>query len=228
HVDGAYGGSAALLPEMRWITEGWDRADSIVVNPHKWLFVPVDLSALYCKRMDVLRRAFSLVPEYLRTSDPDEVKNFMDYGPQLGRRFRALKFWFVLRYFGVEGLTARIREHIQLAKEFAAWVDASSDWERMAPAPFSTVCFRANPYKGAAEPPDFTRAESELGKLNERIMEAVNREGKVFLSHTKLNGRMTLRLAIGNIRTTREHVMLAREQLGAALASLLSDYSSDT
>lgn len=223
HVDGAYGGSAALLPEMRWITDGWDRADSIVMNPHKWLFVPVDLSALYCKRMDVLRRAFSLVPEYLRTSDPDEVKNFMDYGPQLGRRFRALKFWFVLRYFGVEGLTARIREHIQLAKEFAAWVDASSDWERMAPAPFSTVCFRANPYQGAAEPRDFARAESDLGKLNERIMEAVNREGKVFLSHTKLNGRMTLRLAIGNIRTTREHVMLAREQLRAALASLSSE-----
>ena len=120
HVDAAYGGPAAILPEKRWVLDGCERADSIVVNPHKWLFVPVDLSALYCKRMDVLRNAFSIIPEYLRTAVNDEARNFMDYGPQLGRRFRALKFWFVMRYFGADGLAARIREHIRLANQFAA------------------------------------------------------------------------------------------------------------
>src|SRR6185503_16022625 len=122
HIDAAYGGSAAIVPEMKWILAGCERADSLVVNPHKGLFVPVDLSVLFCRRMDALKSAFSLVTEYLRTSE-DEVKNFMDYGPQLGRRFRAIKFWFVMRYFGVDGLVARIRDQIAMAREFAAWVD---------------------------------------------------------------------------------------------------------
>lgn len=212
HVDAAYGGSAAVVPEMRWVLEGSDRADSLVVNPHKGLFVPVDLSVLYCRRMEVLRSAFSLVPEYLRTGEGDEVKNFMDYGPQLGRRFRALKFWFVMRYFGVEGLRARIRSQIALAREFAEWVDRSEDFERLAPVPFSLVCFRARP-RGVND-------ESELDALNERLMEGVNRRGKVFLSHTKLHGRLTLRLAIGNIRTTGEHVRLAWDELNVVLAEL--------
>ena len=208
HVDAAYGGSAAVVPEMRWVLEGSDRADSLVVNPHKGLFVPVDLSVLYCRRMDVLRAAFSLVPEYLRTGDGDEVKNFMDYGPQLGRRLRALKFWFVMRYFGVEGLQSRIRNQIALAREFADWVDQSEDFERLAPVPFSVVCFRARP-RGVDE--------MKVDALNERLMNEVNRRGKVFLSHTKLHGKLTLRLAIGNIRTTGEHVRLAWDELNEAM-----------
>ena len=212
HVDAAYGGSAAVVPEMRWALEGCERADSLVVNPHKGLFVPVDLSVLYCRRMSVLRKAFSLVPEYLRTGEGEEVKNFMDYGPQLGRRFRALKFWFVMRYFGVEGLQSRLRLQIALAREFAEWVDQSEDFERLAPVPFSVVCFRASPKN--------LSSETELDSLNERLMGEVNRRGKVYLSHTKLAGKLTLRLAIGNIRTTREHVKLAWDELSEVLAGM--------
>jgi aromatic-L-amino-acid decarboxylase len=222
HVDAAYGGSAAVLPEMKWILAGAERADSLVVNPHKWLFVPVDLSILYCRRMDMLKAAFSLVPEYLRTSE-ETVRNYMDYGPQLGRRFRALKLWFVLRYFGVEGIAERLRHHIQLAGEFAAWVDESRDFERLAPAPFSTVCFRAYPRDLRARiggEGSTTEVEAYLDQLNERMMEEVNHRGRLFLSHTKLKGKFTLRLAIGNIRTTREHVRMAWDELNAALAKL--------
>jgi len=207
HVDAAYGGSAAIVPEMKWMLKGVERADSLVMNPHKWLFVPVDLSVLYCRRMEVLKQAFSLVPEYLRTQMESEVKNFMDYGPQLGRRFRAIKFWFVMRYFGADGIKSRIRHHLELAREFASWVDESSDFERLAPVPLSTVCFRAAP----------ADTETDLDLLNERLLEEVNREGKVYLSHTKLDGRFTLRLAIGNIRTQIEHVKLAWEELSRAL-----------
>lgn len=209
HVDGAYGGSIAVVPEMRWILEGCEHADSIVVNPHKWLFVPIDLSILYCRRMDALRQAFSLVPEFLRTAESDEVKNFMDYGPQLGRRFRAIKLWFVLRYFGAEGIAGRIRHHLALARDFAERVDKSPDFERLAPVPFSLVCFRARPA-------GFD--EASLDSLNERLMGRVNGRGKVFLSHTKLDGKFTLRLAIGNIRTTREHIDLAWDELNEALS----------
>jgi aromatic-L-amino-acid decarboxylase len=216
HVDAAYGGSAAILAEMKWILAGAERADSLVLNPHKWLFVPVDLSVLFCRRMAVLKSAFSLVPEYLRTSEgADEVINFMDYGPQLGRRFRAIKFWFVLRYFGVEGIAARIRHHLELAREFADWVDASADFERLAPVPFSLVCFRALPHDLRQQATQ-TDVAAYLDRLNERMMEEVNRAGKIFLSHTKLDGRFTLRLAIGNIRTMREHVKLAWDELTAA------------
>ena len=220
HVDAAYGGSAAVVPEMRWVLEGSDRAESLVVNPHKGLFVPVDLSVLYCRKMDVLRSAFSLVPEYLRTGEGDEVKNFMDYGPQLGRRFRALKFWFVMRYFGAEGLRSRIRNQIALAREFAEWVDQSEDFEMLAPVPFSLVCFRAHPR-------DVTN-EAEIDDLNERLMGEVNRRGKVFLSHTKLHGKLTLRLAIGNIRTTREHVRLAWDELNATLGRTVNQDTTET
>jgi len=212
HVDAAYGGSAAVVPEMRWVLEGCDRADSLVVNPHKGLFVPVDLSVLYCRKMSVLRSAFSLVPEYLRTGEGGEVKNFMDYGPQLGRRFRAIKFWFVMRYFGVEGLQSRIRLQIALAREFADWVDQSDDFERLAPVPFSLVCFRAHPQS--------VSREADLDALNERLMNEVNRRGRVYLSHTKLAGKLTLRLAIGNIRTTREHVKLAWDELNEGLVRI--------
>ena len=201
HVDAAYGGAAALVPGFEWVMAGCDQADSVVVNPHKWLFVPFDLSAFYCRRMDTLRAAFSLVPEYLRTTD-GAVKNLMDTGVQLGRRFRALKLWMVLRYFGQQGMRARVAEHIRLAQGFAAWVDADPDFERMAPAPMSVVCFRARPRAGA-------RTEEQLEALNARLLEAVNDSGEVFLSHTKLEGRYVLRLAVGNLRTEERHVARA-------------------
>jgi aromatic-L-amino-acid/L-tryptophan decarboxylase len=233
HVDAAYGGSAAIVPEMKWMLEGVERADSLVVNPHKWLFVPVDLSALYCRRMGVLRQAFSLVPEYLRTQMESEVKNFMDYGPQLGRRFRAIKFWFVMRYFGAEGIKSRIRRHMELAREFASWVDESPNFERLAPVPLSTVCFRAHPAEMRAEAVDTQPApgadsstEADLELLNERLLEEVNRGGKIYLSHTKLDGKFTLRLAIGNIRTTIEHVRLAWEELSRALERIKGEESA--
>ncbi len=203
HVDAAYGGAAAVVPEMRHVIDGCERADSIVMNPHKWLFVPFDFSAFYTRKPEVLRRAFSLVPEYLRTAQDSQVENLMDYGIQLGRRFRALKLWFVLRYFGWEGLAARIREHIRLAQQFAGWIEAHPDFERMAPTPFSTVCFRAHPAR--------LNDEEALNQLNERLLEAVNTTREVFLSHTKLNGRYVLRLAIGNLRTEERHVRRAWE-----------------
>jgi len=208
HVDAAYGGAAALLPERRAVLDGCDRADSLVVNPHKWLFTPIDCSAFYCRRPDVLKRAFSLVPTYLETTEGSAVENYMDYGPQLGRRFRALKLWMVLRAYGRSGLQARLREHIRLAQLFAAWVDGDPDWERLAPALFSTVCFRLRPRGGAAD-------EARLNPLNERLIEAVNATGEVYLSHAVLGGRYVLRLAIGNIRTEERHVRRAWEILRA-------------
>lgn len=204
HVDAAYAGSAAVVPEMQDILAACERADSLVTNPHKWLFTPVDLSILYSRRMDVLRRAFSLVPEYLRTGEGETVRNQMDYGIQLGRRFRSLKLWMIMRYFGHEGLAARIREHCRLARLFAAWVTETPHWEVLAPVPFATVCFRATP------PPldgETTGAHAaRLDALNEEIMHRVNSTGEAFLSHTKLDGVLALRLAIGNIRTNEAHV----------------------
>jgi aromatic-L-amino-acid/L-tryptophan decarboxylase len=212
HVDAAYGGSAALLPELRWVTDGCERADSLVVNPHKWLFVPIDCSVLYTRRADLLKRAFSLVPEYLTTTAPEDTRNLMDYGVSLGRRFRALKLWYVMRWFGSEGLRAALRRHIDLARTFAGWVDEAADFERLAPAHFSVVVFRYRP-------PDVERADV-LDRLNARMLQRINASGEVFLSHTKVDGRYALRLAIGNIRTTDAHVArvwaLARE--AAALA----------
>ena len=211
HVDAAYGGSAAIVPEMRHVLAGCHRADSLVLNPHKWLFTPFDLSVLYCRHLDLLRRAFSLVPEYLRTPEQEKVRSGSDYGVQLGRRFRSLKLWMIIRYFGHEGLAARIREHCLLAKLFASWVEASPDWEVMAPAPFALVCFRARP-AGM----DATR----LDHLNEAIMHGVNTTGKALLSHTKLNDQLTLRLSIGNIRTTEKHVKQAWDLLNHELIRL--------
>jgi len=204
HVDCAYGGAAAIVPEYRHVLDGVERADSMVVNPHKWLFTPFDLSAFYCRRMDLLRQAFSLTPEYLRTTEAGAVKNLMDTGVQLGRRFRALKLWIILRFFGAEGIRARLVEHIRLAQVFAGWVDADPDFERLAPAPFSVVCFRAKP-RGREW------LEAELEVLNQALLDAMNATGEVFLSHTKLNGRFTLRLAVGNLRTEERHVARAWE-----------------
>ena len=197
HVDASYGGIAAVVPELRSVLAGVEDADSLVVNPHKWLFTPVDCSAFYTRRPEVLRRAFSLIPEYLQTTTPTEVMNYMDYGMQLGRRFRALKLWAVLRVFGAAGLADRVRYHCELAREFAAWIDAAPDWARVAPVPFSLVCFRYAPRGLSPEIADARNAE---------ILERVNASGRVYLSHTKLGGRYVIRLAIGNIRTERRHV----------------------
>jgi aromatic-L-amino-acid decarboxylase len=214
HVDAAYAGSAAIVPELRHVIAGSERADSFTLNPHKWLFTPFDLSVLYCRRMDVLHRAFSLVPEYLRApaGERETVINHSEYGIQLGRRFRALKLWFVLRYFGHEGLAARIREHCRLAQLFAAWVDDAPDWERLAPAPLSLICFRARPVD--------IDDEARLDALNEQLMHALNASGAAFLSHTKLHDKFTLRLSIGNINTTEAHVRRVWTLLNEHLARL--------
>jgi aromatic-L-amino-acid/L-tryptophan decarboxylase len=209
HVDAVYGGVAAILPEMRWVLEGAERADSIVFNPHKWLFTQIDCSAFYSSRLDTVRAAFSLVPPaYLQTVEGDAVRDYMNYGPQLGRRFRALKLWFVLRAYGRQGLQSRLREHIRLAQEFAARVDEDPDWERMAPVPFSTVCFRARPRSAR---------EGELDDLNLEIEESVNAAGEIFISHTIVDGKVTLRVAIGHIRTEDRHLRRAWQILNDAL-----------
>jgi aromatic-L-amino-acid decarboxylase len=207
HVDAAYGGSAAVVPSMRHVLDGAELADSLVVNPHKWLFTPVDCSVLYVKQPEVLRRAFSLVPEYLTSREHTDVVNLMDYGVQLGRRFRALKLWMVIRAFGAEGLASRIEAHCELAREFASWVSAEPGWEVMAPVPFSTVCYRYAP-NGTNE--------TEREAMNAAILERVNASGKAFISHTKLNGKYALRMAIGNIRTERRHVEAAWQLLRQA------------
>lgn len=205
HVDAAYAGVAAIMPEFRWVLAGAERADSIVVNPHKWLFVPMDCSALYVRDTELLRRTFSLIPEYLRTPE-ESVRNYMDYGLQLGRRFRALKLWFVLRYFGAEGLRERLRGHVALAQEFAQWVEREPHWEVAAPHPFSVVCFRYAPPGLSA---------SQLDEVNARIMDGANATGEMFISHTKIDGRLALRLAIGNLQTTRDDVEAAWKILRA-------------
>jgi aromatic-L-amino-acid decarboxylase len=217
HVDAAYAGSAAVVPELRHILKGCERADSVAVNPHKWLFTPFDLSVLYCRHMDLLRRAFSLVPEYLRTPEQEKVRSGSDYGVQLGRRFRALKLWMIIRYFGHDGLAARIREHCRLAKLFASWVEESPDWALMAPLPLALVCFRACPrIEGDSE----AARNARLNDLNEAIMHGVNATGKALLSHTKLNDKLTLRLSVGNIRTTEKHVRQVWELLNEQLKLL--------
>jgi len=217
HVDAAYAGSAAVVPELQYIIAGSERADSLTTNPHKWLFTPFDLSVLYCRRIDVLRRAFSLVPEYLRTPEAETIRSGSDYGIQLGRRFRALKLWMIIRYFGHEGLAARIREHCRLARLFASWIEAAPNWERLAPVPLSLVCFRACP---AVDGETDDEREARLDALNEQLMHAANATGEIFLSHTRLDDKFTLRLAIGNIRTTEEHVRRAWELLNEQAAKL--------
>lgn len=204
HVDAAYGGIAAIVPELRHVLAGCELADSLVVNPHKWLFTPVDLSAFYCRRPEILRRAFSLAPQYLRGSEDPRALDLAEYGVPLGRRFRALKLWFVLRYFGREGIVANLREHMRLAREFGARVCQHADFELMAPMVLSVVCFRFRP-PGVAE--------AELDRLNRRLLDVVNETGKVFLSGTALAGKFTLRLAVGNLRTTEKHIELAWELL---------------
>jgi len=193
HVDAAYAGSAAIVPEFQEYFKGWERADSIVTNPHKWLFTPFDLSVLYVKDPDLLKKTFSLVAEYLKVTE--SVTNQMDYGVQLGRRFRSLKLWFVMRYFGQEGLRERIREHCRLARLFAKWVDDSENFEMLAPVPFALCCFRACP-----------KNVEDLDALNERLMNEINASGEAYLSHTRLGGKFTLRLSVGSIHVEERHL----------------------
>ncbi|HSM35544.1 MAG TPA: pyridoxal-dependent decarboxylase, partial [Longimicrobiales bacterium] len=206
HVDAAYGGPAAMVPGCEWVLDGAGRADSIVVNPHKWLFVPLDCSVLLVRQRERLARAFSLIASYLTVPDDERpATNLMDYGLALGRRFRALKLWFVLRYFGARGLAERIGEHMRLAAIFESWVRSSEEWEVLAPRRLSLVVFR---WKG----PD---------AANERILERVNEGGEVFLSHTLLrrpggDDVYALRLAVGNLATTEAHIAAAWAQLRAA------------
>ena len=195
HVDAAYAGSSWVCPEFRWSQRGVDRSDSLVVNAHKWLFTPMDCSLLWTSRPEDLRRAFSLVPEFLRTSE--SVESLSEYGPALGRRFRSLKLWAVLRCYGREGLQARIRENVRLAELFEGWVQSEPGWELCAPRHFSLVCFRR---EGTDEE-------------NEDILARVNASGELFISHTRVAGRYVLRLAIGSDRTTEEDIRLAWDQI---------------
>jgi aromatic-L-amino-acid decarboxylase len=202
HVDAAYGGAAAVLESHRWVLSGCDSADSLVVNPHKWLFTPIDCSVLYCRHEHMLKRAFSLTPAYLKTDEADGVRNLMDYGASLGRRFRALKLWFVLRAFGIDGARRRIAAHIEMAQHLRRWIEADSDYELLAPTTFSTVVFRRR-----STDPD-----------NERIHYEVNRSGQALISHTEVRGVYALRLAIGNLRTTLEDVRATWELIKSKAA----------
>jgi aromatic-L-amino-acid decarboxylase len=218
HVDAAYAGVVALLPERRVPFDGWERADSIVVNPHKWLFTPLDASLLLTRRMTELRAAFSLVPEYLRTLDRlTPVRDYNEYTPQLGRRFRALKLWVQLRWFGLDGLRRRIERHLELAEDLAGLIAADPDWEVLAPVPFSTICFRWRPAE-LTDRADAPGVAEFLDAANAAIMGTVNRGGEVFLSHTRLRERFTIRVAIGNLRTEARHVERAWALLRAAAA----------
>jgi aromatic-L-amino-acid decarboxylase len=198
HVDAAYGGAAAIEPSLRFVLAGASAADSLVVNPHKWMFTPLDLSVLYTRRPEDVRAALSLVPDYLQTPADKDAPNLMDYGIALGRRFRALKLWMVLRAFGRRGLAERIREHVRLAQLFRSWVEADARFEVVAPSPLSAVCFRLRDG-------DDTR--------NQRLIDDVNASGEVFLSHTRLHDRLVLRLAVGGLRTEERHVRRAWELL---------------
>ncbi len=223
HVDAAYGGSAALVPEKRALFAGWEEADSVVINPHKWLFTPMCCSLLYSRRPEMLREAFSLVPEYLRSDVGDSrgdgldgmPLDYMNYGVQLGRPFRALTLWMVLSTYGRETMVQLLRAHLGWVAELASMIDAHDDFERLAPTPFSTVCFRYRQGAGATgegcalEPVE----EDTWAGANEELMARINADGMTFVSHTRLRGRLTLRLAVGNIRTTRADVQAAWQQI---------------
>jgi aromatic-L-amino-acid decarboxylase len=197
HVDAAYAGIAAMLPERRAILDGVEQAQSLVVNPHKWMFTPFDCSVLYVRDKDVLARAFTLVPEYLRTREDEDVVNYNDYGVQLGRKFRALKLWMIIRAFGVDGLSKLIRQHCHMASDLARTIASTPSWKVVAPVHFGLVVFRCQPDGYSNEAAD---------QLTEAIMHGVNESGEVFLSHTKVRGRYAIRLSIGNQRTELAHV----------------------
>jgi aromatic-L-amino-acid decarboxylase len=214
HVDAAMAGTAAMLPEMRHILDGIELADSFVVNPHKWMFTNFDCSAYFCQNSSILRSTFEVMPEYLKTDSDQQVKNFRDWGIPLGRRFRALKLWFVIRSFGVSGLQNKVREHMALAKELASWIDNHSEFETLAPVSLNLICFRYNPSR-------HQYSEEELEEINKKVMHELNRSGEMFLTHTKLKGKFALRLCIGQTNTSREHVEKAWELLQGRASSII-------
>ncbi len=202
HIDGAYGAGFAILPECQSLIAGCNQADSIVVNPHKTLFVPLDFSVLYMRDLERLRRVFTLVPEYLRGDTVEAQKNYMDYGIQLGRRFRALKAWMIFRSFGREGMAARLREHIRLARLFADWIKNDSQFELAAAVNMGVVCFR---FVGGNE--------DKIDDFNSQIVERINASGRAYLTQTKLRGRTVMRVGLGNILTTEQHLRQAWEMI---------------
>ena len=227
HIDGAYGAGFAILPEKKSLTDGWSEADSIVVNPHKSLFVPLDFSVLYVRDLERLRRVFTLVPEYLRGDTVEAQKNYMDYGIQLGRRFRALKAWVIFRSFGREGMAARLREFVRLANLFADWINSDNGFELVAPVSMGVVCFRyigSDPAFAGSHPSPSARPavapyltgrpnESDLDALNSEIVERINASGRAYLTQTKLHGRTVMRIGLGNVLTTEKHLGEAWEMI---------------
>ncbi len=199
HIDAAHAGVAAIVPEMRYLLDGVEEADSIVLNPHKWMFMPIDISVLFTKHKGLLKQAFSIIPDYLKTDEDNVATNYMDYGIQLGRRFRSLKLWFVIRHYGTDGLIEIIREHLRLGQMFSEWIDKSRDFELLAPTPLSTICFRAVP--------NILMSEDELNVFNKKLMDNINSTGEAFLSHTVLNNKFTIRVVVSGVRTTELDVV---------------------
>jgi len=198
HVDAAYAGTALLLPEKRWMNEGIEHADSFVFNPHKWMFTNFDCSAFYVQDEALLVRTFEIMPEYLKTPEDQRVKNYRDWGIPLGRRFRALKLWFVLRSFGLEGLQEKTHHHISLTQDLKKEIEAHKDFELLAPVPLNTICFRFHP--------NYISDEKKLDELNEKLLNQIQESGKLFLTHTKLNGKYTIRIVLGNTNLEKRHV----------------------
>jgi len=203
HIDGAYGAGFVILPEYKSLTAGWNEADSIVVNPHKTLFVPLDFSVLYVRDLERLRRVFTLVPEYLRGDTVEAQKNYMDYGIQLGRRFRALKAWMIFRSFGREGMAARLRESVRLAKLLADWIRIDKRFDLATPVSMGVVCFR---FIAGNEHNSESVRESKIDELNREIVERINASGRAYLTQTKLRGRTVIRIGLGNVLTTEQHL----------------------
>ena len=225
HIDGAYGAGFAILPENKSLTVGWSEADSIVVNPHKSLFVPLDFSVLYVRDLDRLRRVFTLVPEYLRGDTVEAQKNYMDYGIQLGRRFRALKAWVIFRSFGREGMAARLREYIRLANVLTEWIKSDARFELAAPVSLGVVCFRFVGRDGSPSGPSDAALtdrpnESKIDQLNSEIVEKINASGRAYLTQTKLRGRTVMRIGLGNVLTTEDHLREAWEMIRETAGAL--------
>jgi aromatic-L-amino-acid decarboxylase len=236
HIDAAYGGGFAMVPGYEWIRKGWDLADSIVINPHKTVFVPLDFSVLYVRDLERLRRVFSLVPEYLRGDTVETEKNYMDYGIQLGRRFRALKAWVIWRSLGRVGVVGRLREQIRLANRLVDWIKKDNRFELSAQPSMGVVCFR---WVGSARCADRTpqrgvpTSEKKLDQLNSDIVERINASGRAYLTQTKLRGRTVMRIGLGNVLTTEEHLRKGWEIIqetaeGAQLKSQIPKPKSQT
>jgi aromatic-L-amino-acid/L-tryptophan decarboxylase len=215
HVDAAYAGSAAIVPELRRLLDGVEHADSLVFNPHKWMLVNFDCCAYFVRDVDALLRTFQASPEYLRTAQDAQVVNFRDWGIQLGRRFRALKLWFVIRSYGVDGLRSVIRKHVKLAKEFAGWVEGTTDFELVAPVVLGLVCFRYRPA-------DADTRDEAIDRLNRKLLDRVNATRRVHLTHTLLGGRYAIRMSIGQRLTERDHVAEAWRLIQEAARELSS------